>query len=63
MLLLQIQNHLQVAVDIFVKRKDSSESTVKLFTVEPGEAQNVPLYAAYNEELFVKPSNTRQERL
>lgn len=59
---LQIQNHLQVAVDVFVKRKLSSASTEKvsskLFTVEPGGAQNVPLQVAYKEEIFVKPSDT-----
>ena len=51
-------------MDVFVKRKASSvsmeEVPVKLFTVEPGGAQNVPLYTAYNEEFFVKPSDTRQ---
>ncbi|KAJ7363709.1 Vacuolar Protein [Desmophyllum pertusum] len=60
---LQVQNHLQVPVDIFVKRKESSESKedpfVKLFTVEPSGTMYVPLYTAYNEELFVKPSGTK----
>ena len=50
-------------MDVFVKRKASSESTeelpVKLFTVEPAGTQNVPLYTAYNEELFVKPSDAK----
>ena len=59
----KIQNHLQVAVDVFVKRKLSSSSTEKvsskLFTVEPGGAQNVPLQVAYKEEIFVKPSDTK----
>lgn len=47
-----------------MKPKASSESTeevpVKLFTVEPGGAQNVPLCTAYDEDIFVKPSDTRQ---
>lgn len=57
--LLQIQNNLQLAVDILVKSKESPGSVLKLFTVEPGEAKNVPLYTAYKDELYVKPSNTR----
>lgn len=57
--LLQIQNNLQLAVDILVKSKESPGSILKLFTLEPGEAKNVPLYTAYKDELFVKPSNTR----
>ncbi|XP_068698299.1 intermembrane lipid transfer protein VPS13C-like isoform X1 [Montipora foliosa] len=62
---LQIQNHLQVSVDVFVKRKASSEAggqlAMKLFSVEPGGAQNVPLQTAYNEDIFVKPSDNNYD--
>ncbi|KAL9969256.1 hypothetical protein ACROYT_G021452 [Oculina patagonica] len=58
---LQVQNHLQVPVDLFVRRKESSDSNeehnVKLFTVESSGVQNVPLYEAYNDQLYVKPSD------
>lgn len=59
----QVQNHLQVPVDVFVRRKESSESKeehyVKLFTVESSGVQNVPLYEAYNDQLYVKPSDAK----
>ena len=47
-------------MDIF-GRKGSTGSReedpyVKFFTVEPSGVRNVPLYATYSEELFVKPS-------
>lgn len=62
-LLFQVQNHLQLPVDVFVRRKESSESTeehyVKIFTVGPSDVQNVPLYEAYNEQLYVKPSDAK----
>lgn len=49
-------------MDIFVKRRDSLESgedhPFKLFSVESGGVQNVPLHTAYNEELFFKPGGT-----
>ena len=46
-----------------MKRKASSEAggqlAMKLFSVEPGGAQNVPLQTAYNEDIFVKPSDNK----
>ncbi len=59
----QVQNHLQVPVDLFVRRKESSDSNeehnVKLFTVESSGVQNVPLYEAYSDQLYVKPSDAK----
>ena len=62
-LYLQVQNHLQVPVDIFGLRQGSTGSReedpyVKLFSVEPSGVHNVPLFATYSEELFVKPSGS-----
>ena len=58
-----MQNHLEVPVDVLVRRRESSEAKedrdVKLFTVEPSGVENVPLYEAYNEQLYVKPSDSR----
>lgn len=49
-------------MDIFGLRQGSTgsreEDPVKLFTVEPSGVHNVPLYATYSEELFVKPSGS-----